>query len=86
MAIQITLINWREPYELRYYQECDKTEKLEEKVFHLENEISDLQEILASWKTMFRNKTPEEKLADKEWIACTISRLQYLLEELDGDT
>lgn len=75
-----------EPYELSYYQECDKNEALERKIFHLEEENQSLREELESWKNMFENSLPEEKLKDKEWLVCAISRLQYLLDELQEVT
>ncbi len=72
-----------EPYELSYYQECDKNEALERKIFHLEEENQCLQEEIEIWKNLFAKQLPEEKLNDKEWLICAISRLQYLLDEIE---
>jgi len=49
----------------------------------LEEENQCLQEEIESWKNLFAKQLSEEKLEDKEWLICAISRLQYLLDELE---
>ena len=84
MAIYITFIRSEyEPYELSYYQELDKNEKLQREIFGLEEERDIALEQVESWKALFEKKLPSEKLEDKFSIVCAISKLQYLLDELE---
>ena len=82
--IKITLIRRiYEPYEMDYYRECDKTEKLQREIFHLEEERDVALEDALCWKTLYLKKPLYEKVDDKESIVCAISKLQLMLEELE---
>ena len=72
-----------EPYEMDYYRECDKTEKLQREIFHLEEERDIALEDALCWKILCLGNMPYGKVADKESIACAISKLQLMLEDLE---
>jgi len=83
-VIHITFIRgFSEPYELSYYQECDKNEKLREEIFSLEEERDIAREDAECWKNLYLRKPLYEKVDDKESVICAISKLQYLLDELE---
>ena len=87
MVIHITLIRpVREPYEIRYYQECDKNERLEMQIIRLEEERDLAQEDALCWKNLYLKKPLYEKADDVESIVCAMSRLQYLLDEIEDIT
>lgn len=87
VVINITFIRgFSEPYEILYYQELDKNEKLNEQIFYLEEERDIALKEVEDWKTLYLKKPLYERVNDKESIICAMSKLQYLLDELEDMT
>lgn len=53
------------------------------RVIELEDENRYLKNDLEVWESLFAKKTPEERRDDRDWIVCSISKLQNMLCYLD---
>jgi len=63
-----------EPYELSYLKECDRTERLETEIIHLEEERDMSKEQLGNWQNFGKSIKPHSRSIQISWCDLCVHR------------